>query len=49
MERAFIEREFQTNFSVCVEIASYKNLMGVQIRYCSSLEFSGAAKNSNKQ
>ena len=37
MEKAFTEREFQTNYDACFEKVSYKSLMGVQV-------FPGAAK-----
>ena len=33
MEKAFTEREFQTNYNVCVEKVSYKSLMAVQVFY----------------
>ena len=33
MEKAFIEREFQTNCNVCVEKVIYRSLMGVQVFY----------------
>ena len=33
MEKAFTEREFQTNYDICFKKVSYKSFVGVQVFY----------------